>query len=212
MSTPDRRWSITCVVLGAVVAWLVSASSLANGQVFNTDLEVRVSGLPSLMARSHDLSDVLPTSLDTIVHDRSICCGKDSALEDSVAGVDPLSLKDLASKLQGRHLLSDGRPIQVTAEFWPADRINSGALIGALTDKHPPLMAWDGHLYVVYGAVYRWIWVGGGDEGGQSMIVIRKFLLLDTRYSGAHREVEFNRDTDNLSTVQGMLFLQTKLQ
>src|ERR1700722_19127389 len=76
---------------------------------------VHVSGLPTLMARSHDPSDVLLTSLNTIVPDREVCCGKDSALEDSAQRADPTSLQDVAAKLQGRHLLSDGRPIIVTA-------------------------------------------------------------------------------------------------
>jgi len=195
------------VVLG------IGFGCFAYAQVFNTDLEVNVNGLPALMARSHDATDVLPTALDTIFHDRSVCCGKDSALEDSVAAADPESLKDLASNLQGRHLLGDGRPIQVTAEFWPPDAINSGKTISALTDKHALLMAWDSQLYVVYGAVYRWIWVGAGhDEGGQAMTVIRKFLLLDTRFSDSRREVVFTRGTDDANKVQGLLFLQFKPQ
>ena len=163
------------------------------------------------MARSHDLSDVLPTALDTILHDRSICCGKDSALEDNVAAADPLSLKDVASKLQGRHLLGDGRPIQVTAEFWPAAAVNPGKVIGALTDQHALLMAWDSHLYVVYGVVYQWIRVGGDDTGG-ALTVIHKLLLLDTRFSDSRRTVVFNRDTDDLSIVQGLLLVQSKSQ
>lgn len=197
------RW----VVLG------VGLACVAYGQVFNTDLEVKVSGLPALMARSHDATDVLPTALDTIFHDRRVCCGKDSALEDCVAAADPQSLKDLASKLQGRHLLSDGRPIQVTAEFWPPDAINSGKTISALTDKQALLMMWDSHLYVLYGAVYRWVWVGGTTEGGATaMTVIRKFLLLDTRFSDSRREVVFTRGVDDADEVQGLLFLQTKPQ
>ena len=190
---------------------VVGLSCLAYGQVFNTDLEVKVSGLPALMARSHDATDVLPTVLDTIFQDRSVCCGKDSALEDSVAAADPQSLKDLASRLQGRHLLGDGRPIQVTAEFWPPDAVNSGKMISALSDKHALLMAWDSHLYVVYGVVYQWIWVGG-DEGGGAMTVIRKFLLLDTRYSDSRREVVFTRGVEDADKVQGLLFLQFKPQ
>src|SRR5882724_3491807 len=97
---PARRLVLWLVLEGCVVA-----------QVYHPGQEVRVKGLPALIARSHDAADVLMTSLDTIVHDRSLCCGKDSALEDSVAQADPASLKDVAAKLQGRHLLSDGRPV-----------------------------------------------------------------------------------------------------
>jgi len=196
--------------------WVVLGIGLAHfayGQVFNTDLEIKVSGLPALMAWSHDATDVLPTALDTIFHDRSVCCARDSALEDSVAASDPQSLKDVASKLQGRHLLGDGRPVQVMAEFWPPDAINSGKTLSALTDKHALLMAWDSHLYVVYGAVYQWVWVGGDTEGGASaMTVIHKFLLFDTRYSDSRREVVFTRGVDDADKVQGLLFLQFKPQ
>lgn len=198
--------------LAALMALSLSATPLTGGQVFNTDLDVRVSGLSSLMARSSDLSDVLLTSLDTIIHNRSICCGKESALGDSAAGADPRSLSDVASKLQGRHLMGDGRPMQVTAEFWSRDEINSGKVIGALTDKHALLMQWDSHLYVMYGAVYRWVWVGGGgDQGAAAETVIRKFELLDPRFSDYKRNVVFDRDKDDFSKVQGVLFLEYKL-
>ena len=197
------KWVVLCAGLGC----------FAYGQVFDTDLEMKVNGLPSLMARSQDATDVLRTALDTIFHDRSVCCGRDSALEDSVAAADPQSLKDMASKLQGRHLLGDGRPIQVTAEFWPPDAINSGKTIGALTDKHALLMEWDSDLYVVHGVVYRWVWAGGTPEGGAAaMTVVRKFLLMDPRFSDSRREVVFTRGVDDADRVQGLLFLQTKPQ
>ena len=74
-------------------------------------------------------------------------------------------------------------------------------------------MIWDSHLYVVYGVVYRWVWVGGTTEGGATArTVIRKFLLLDTRYSDSRREVVFTRDTNDADKVQGLLFLQFKPQ
>jgi hypothetical protein len=203
----------TFLILAKSVVLGVGLACVAHGQVFDTDLEVKVSGLPALMARSQDATDVLPTALDTIFHDRSVCCGRDSALEDSVAAANPQSLKDVASKLQGRHLLGDGRPIQVTAEFWPPDAINSGKTISALTEKQSLLMMWDSHLYVVYGAVYRWVWVGGTPEGGATaMTVIRKFLLLDTRFSDSRREVVFTRGVDDVEKLQGLLFLQVKPQ
>jgi hypothetical protein len=113
--------------------------------------EVRVDGLPSLMARSHEPSDVLLTSLDTIIHDRSVCCGKDSALEVSLAHADPLSLKDVAAKVQGRQLLSDGRPIMVTADFVEPTAVSAGWLITVFHDKHAVLLEWNSHIYVCFG-------------------------------------------------------------
>jgi len=167
-----------------------------------TDLEVRVSGLPSLMAKSHGLEDVLPTSLDIILHDRSICCGRDSALEDDVARADPRSLKDVASRLQGRHLLGDGRPISVRTEFWPTEAIDGLRVVNTLKENHALLMAWNSHLYVVYGVVYRWVDYSP-DKG--PYCVLRRLLLLDTRFSDSRRTVEYNRETDDPANVQGFL-------
>ncbi len=109
-----------CLVLSCLVA--VSAS---HAQTYFPEQTVRVHGLHSVMARSHDPSDVLLTSLDTILNDREVCCGKDSALEGSALAADPKSLKDIASKLQGRHLLSDGRPIMVTTEYLTPDAVTA---------------------------------------------------------------------------------------
>jgi hypothetical protein len=144
---------------------------------------------------------VLLTSLDTVLHDRSVCCGADSALGDSAEKANPLSPKDVVSKLQGRHLLSDGRPIMVTAEYFEPAAINSGMLIGTLRDKHALLLQWNSHVYVCYGVVYDELY----DENGGLQYSIRNFLLLDTQYSDSRREVVFHRQTDDWSKVQGML-------
>lgn len=181
----------------------------AHGQHTYTPDGVRVSGLPTLMARTHDPSDVLLTSLDTIVQDREVCCGKDSALEDSAQRADPASLQDVAAKLQGRHLLSDGRPIMVTAKYIAPDAINGYMLIETLQQKHAMLMSWKSHLYVLYGVNY----VEDYDrETGTGTDNVRKLLLIDTRYSDSRRTVEFNRDTDDWSKVQGVVWLTSAPQ
>jgi len=187
--------------------------SFVFGQILNQDQEIQVHNLPSLMARSHDPSDVLLTSLDTVFHDREVCCGKDSALEDSASAANPGSLKDVASKLNGRHLLSDGRPIQVKAEYVAPDAMNAANLISMILNQHAALMEWNSHLYVVHGVVYLWMASASGPEGGMSEgTVIHKLLLWDMRYSDSRREVVFNRDTDDTSKIQGLLFLQAELQ
>ena len=61
---------VPCLVLG----------SFSAGQIAYPDQEVRVHHLHALMSVSQDPSYVLLTSLDTILHDKSLCCGKDSAL------------------------------------------------------------------------------------------------------------------------------------
>jgi hypothetical protein len=194
----------TANVLGLCLA----LGGLASGQILNQDNEIQVHDLPSLMARTSHASDVLLTSLDTIFHEHDICCGRDSALVDSAEAADPHSLKDVASKLDGRHLLGDGRPIKVKARYVDIDAMNSGEIVATITSQHAPLMEWDSHIYVVRGVVFFWAAYGGGEQGYTPVAVIRKFLLLDTRYSDSRREVVLDRETADLKKVQGMLFVQ----
>ena len=61
---------------------------------------------------------------------------------------------------------------------------------------------------MLYGAIYD----QAVYSDGSITYVIRKLLLLDTRFSDSRREVTFNRDTDDLSKVQGVLFVQAARQ
>ncbi|MGP0019404.1 MAG: hypothetical protein ACLPHP_12605 [Candidatus Sulfotelmatobacter sp.] len=193
---------------GSLLLMLVSCFAFGQknpgGQVYRTNEEVRVPQLPALMARSHNLSDVLLTSLDIVFHDPGICCGKDSALEDRAPAADPLSLNDVASRVQGKQVLSDGRAIQITAEVLPdAPGIDiSSRIVGSLLDKHAMLMMWNSHLYVLYGAVFDAV-----ANGRSSQFMIHRLFLVDPRYSGQRREQTFNRDTDDWSKVEGILLL-----
>jgi hypothetical protein len=143
--------------------------------------------------------------LEIIFNDKEVCCGKNSALEDSVQSSDPKSLKDIASKLQGRHLLSDGRPITVTTEYLTPDQVNAGHLIYMIAANHAPLMMWNSHLYVVYGVTYVET-VDNSD--GSIAYAVHKFLLQDVRFSDSRRSVSFDRLTEDPTKVQGVLFLQ----
>ena len=204
-----RIWAYRAATL--VIAWGVIGSCLSVGcfaQIYSPDQEVRISDLPLLTAKSKNASDVLATSVEMILRDRKVCCGRNSALEDSVQAADPKSLQDVAKKLQGRHLLSDGRPIMVTAEYVPAASVNSGQLIRTLTEKHALLMEWNSHLYVVYGVVYDQ--TVNQDSG--IMNAIHKFLLLDTRFSDERRDVSFDRLKDDWGKVQGLLMLKAAPQ
>jgi hypothetical protein len=198
-----RFWA-TAKLLGLCLV----LSGFASGQILNVDNEIQVHALPSLMARTPHSSDVLLTSLDTVFHNHEICCGRDSALRDSAEAADPHSLKDVASKLDGRHLLGDGRPIKVNAKYVNTDAMNSSEIITTIANQHAPLMEWNSHIYVVRGVVFFWAAYGGGDQGYTPVTVVRKFLLWDTRYSDSRREVVFDRETEDLSKVQGLLFLQ----
>ena len=188
---------------GCVVAAYLAVYCLAYGQASKPDQEVRVHDLPSLTARSTQASDVLATSLEIVFNNKEVCCGKNSALEDSVQSSDPKSLKDIASTLQGRHLLGDGRPIMVTAEYLTPNQVTAGHLIYMLTEKHAPLMVWNSHLYVVDGMTYV-----TGLSHGAIVYFLHEFLLQDSRFSDSRREVSFDRVTEDAGKVQGLLFLQ----
>jgi len=181
---------------------------LAYGQASYPDQEIHVHDLPALTARSTHASDVLAVSLEIVFNDKEVCCGKNSALEDSVQSCDPKSLKDIGSKLQGRHLLSDGRAVTVTAEYLTPDQVSAGHLIYMLAANHPPLMLWNSHLYVVKGMSYA---ENIDNESGVSYLT-HKFFLQDTRFSDSRREVTFDRVIEDAGKVQGLLFLRAALQ
>jgi hypothetical protein len=200
-----------------IFVFLIFVSSLAHGQeegnpsVFLPNQEVRVANLPPLTAPSTSTSAVLATALETIFHDKTVCCGKDSALEDGVLYAtqsDPVSLKELSDKLRGKHRLSDGRPIAVEAEYFPQGSIYANLIVRTLLDQHAQLIQWKSHLYVLYGAIF--------DEtrysSGVREYAIHKLFLLDPRFSDQRREIVFNRDTDDWEQVQGLLTVAVSRQ
>ena len=190
------------VMLLAFVSGLAYAQDVPQSYtVFHANQELRVKPLRSLTARSHDPVDVLLTSLDTVFNDRTICCGRESALEDRADSADPRSLKEIVAAVQGRHLLSDGRPIEISADLTPSSDVGTALrIVNSLLGQHAMLMVWNSHLYVLYGAIY--------DEAistDSRQVSIHKLLLLDTRFSDSRREVVFNRDADDWDSVQGVL-------
>jgi hypothetical protein len=197
--------TVIAFVLKLLLAFAVLAS-LAFAQLVNQEQELEVRNLPTLMARSHDPMDVLLTSLDMILHDHDVCCGKDSALVDSLEAADPKSLKDIAGRLQGRHLLSDGRPIMVTTNYLSPTEVNAGVLTTQILNQHPAIMEWNSHLYVVHGVAYYWV----SDGQGGSYPELLKLFLTDTRYSDTRREVTLTRGTDDFDKVQGILYVDFK--
>jgi hypothetical protein len=198
--------------LAELATFLLFAFVVCQSQSLSPDQVIQVHNLPSLVARTPHSSDVLMTSLDTIFHDRDVCCGKDSALEDSVQAADPKSLKDVASKIQGRHLLSDGRPIMVNTTYLTPDQVSAAALITMMSKDRAAVMEWNSHIYVLYGMVFLWTESYGAEGGNVPLTEIHKLLLWDTRYSDSRREVVFNRETDDPKTIQGLLFAETKME
>jgi len=63
-------------------------------------------------------------------------------------------------------------------------------------------MVWSGHLYVVDGVIFdEWRSCDG------SMYMIKKLLLVDTRFSDQRRYVSFDRQTDDWGKVTELLSL-----
>jgi hypothetical protein len=204
----DKRMARSGFLLAACC---VAASCLAicceayGQQVAYPEQEVRISDLPALTARSPHAVEVLETSLEILFNDKEVCCGKNSALEDTLESADPKSLKDIASRLQGRHLLSDGRAIMVTTEYLMPDQVNAGHLITMIRNQHAALMIWNSHVYVLYGVTY----VGTVDySSNETAYAVHKFLLQDVRFSDSRRAVTFDRLTEDASKAQGLLFVQ----
>jgi hypothetical protein len=141
--------------------------------------------------------------LEIVLHNKEVCCGKNSALEDVAlyaALSSSVSLKELCAKLQGRHLLSDGRPILVNAEYVQQNSVNAGLIVSSLRDQHAILLEWRSNVYVLYGAIFD----GTRDTGtGVEVYAIHKLLLLDPRFSDQRRVTEFDRDTDDWEKVGG---------
>jgi hypothetical protein len=194
---------------GLVLVSIAAAPAFAQEETSYVypNQEVRIANLPSLTAPSTNPSAVLATAVETILHDKGVCCGKDSALEDAVRS-NPPSLKELSVKLQGRHVLSDGRHVMVNAEYVPQSSITSDRMIGALLEQHAPLIEWKSHLYVLYGAIFDKTLY----STGRAQFAIRKLFLRDPRFSDERSEVEFNRGADDWGKIEGFMTLSVVRQ
>ena len=196
---PKYRGLLLCLIVSALFGQDVSP----DYPTLRPNQEIRVADLPRLTARSRDRSGVLLTSLDIIFHNHEICCGRDSALEDSAQQADPRSIKDIVAKLQGRHLLSDGRPITVNVTDMMPYSPNPTAIVDALSKNQALLLMWNSRLYVLVGTLYD---ESMGQDGAR-IDTINKFYLVDTRYSDGRRDVTFTRTKDDWNDVQGLLLL-----
>lgn len=202
------RLKFSLAVLASLLI-LIFCSPAANGQtegqsyVIHPDQEVQVASLPLIVADSSSDADLLTASVATAVMNPEICCGRKSALADQVGTVTRFSLEELGAKLRGKHDLDNGESIVIRDEYWPGAGVNAEKIVGTLQAQRPFLMTWNGHLYVLYGAVFdQYVY----DDGG-IMHVIEKLLLLDPRFDDDRRYVTFNRQTDDWSKVSGLLSL-----
>jgi hypothetical protein len=192
------------------IALLLLTSSFVHAQDtpapnrYLPNQEIRVSGLPVQTATARDPAAVLAAALETIFHDPQVCCGNKSALQGAVLSADPLSFKDLSTRLQGKYDLDDGRHITVTADYVPASSITSSALLLPLLKNQASLVEWKSHLYVLYGAFYDEI----HDSDEARIFEIHTLYLLDPRFSDARRETTFARKNVDSNELQALLVLK----
>jgi hypothetical protein len=196
------------ILLCLVISMLYGQEVYPGYPLIRTNQEIRIPDLPRLTARSRDRSGVLLTSLDIIFHNHEICCGRDSALEDSAQQADPRSIKDIVAKIQGRHLLGDGRPITVNVTDMMPYSPNPTAIVDALAKKQALLLMWNSRLYVMAGVLYDESYY----QDGTRTDTVNKFYLLDTRYTDGRRDVTFTRLKDDWNDVQGLLLLSFSTQ
>ncbi len=201
-----KPYALEGLVLFVVAACLAYAQGDVPGDTivwFHPNQEVRIRDLPTLTASSDKASAISAVALEIVLSDKAVCCGKGSVLEDAVLSDFP-SLKDLGAMVEGRHLLSDGQPIAIHAEYVPQTSVNSGVnIVNALQDQHAALIEWKSHVYVLYGATFN----ETRYSSGRRQYAISKLFLLDPRFSDQRRELEFNRETDDWGKVQGVLTL-----
>ena len=190
-------------LLLVIVACAASAAAqdVPGGWVLTRpNQEMRITSLSAIVADSRSASDVMVADVAIALMDPEVCCGRKSALEDSVRGA---SLKDLGENLRGKHYLDSGESIVVTDHYWPAANVHAEEIVNLLANQQPLLMDWDGHLYVVYGAEFdEYAYSSGGRAD-----IIKKLLLVDTRYSGRRRYLSFDRQNDDWGKVTGLLAL-----
>jgi hypothetical protein len=145
--------------------------------------------------------------LEIVVHDKAVCCGKDSDLADAAVYAEvsnPLSLQELSGKLQGRHLSSDGRAIVVNSEYVSESGITADFIVRTLLEQRALLFEWKGHVYVLYGSLFNEV----RDYSGAREFTVVRLFLIDPRFSDERREVVFDRESDDLKKVQGILGLR----
>lgn len=193
-----------CTLLLITVCCCLKAAGQWEGceSVFLPNQLLRTAASPAVVAASKSKPDVMTASVATAVIDPAVCCGPNSALVDRVELANGRSLTVLGEKLRGKHYLDTALSIVVTDQYWPVASVRAEDIISSLMAQHPLLMVWSGHLYVVDGVIF--------DESrscNSHMYVIKKLLLVDTRFSDRRRYVSFDRQTDDWGKVTELLAL-----
>ena len=194
----------------SVCIWVCFVAAVCGAQYRSTPKEMQVSNMHFVSAGfSHPIAE-LSAALETMLANPDICCGKKSSLVDVVAACESCSLRELGTKLAGRHVLPDGRPFLVSADYepksttGPADPVVPKILL-SIHAQHPLLLRLDSHLYVIYGVTYTE--AVPADNQGAGLDTIEKLQLFEP---ATGKSMVFDRTKDDWSKVEGVLTLTTE--
>lgn len=134
-----------------------------------------------------------------------IDCDHYSSVLMSLESVPAGSLHDTALKVNGTSCLTTEGSVRIGMRFIPKEDIRSEYVLQCLVDRQPMLFEWKHNIYVLYGMIYDQQ-VGGG-ENYSTYYVVRKFLLIDPRYSNQRRFVSFVPPQDKMNDVSGAAIL-----
>lgn len=199
---PPRGVATSFLLFGIIL--LISQFSFSQGGTVTTAPFQKVEVIvPYVLATTTTEADVLAATLATAVRDTTICCGKDSDLHDAVYAADARSLSRVGERLRGKYRHSDGSAFSLADKYWPGYAVRAEDIIASLSAQRPLIIRWDDRLCVLYGAVFDL----NKYQDGTEVRVVRKFLLIDTRYAGDKRYVEFDRQKDDFGKMTEFLSL-----
>lgn len=157
---------------------------------------------------SKDASAPLQAALATIFQNPELCCGPNSSLENAAATSATVSTGELAAKLEGRHVLSDGRTFVVKADLIQPATMNVTQVVAPLKENRTVLMQWNSRWYLLIGADFEeWVY-----DSGRRDYSIHKLRLLDFSNPSAPKEAVFDRQKDDWAKVQGLMLLSAAPQ
>jgi hypothetical protein len=175
-----------------VSAPLTTAQDCVPSFVVHPNQEVVVHNMRLSAATQASSEAALAAALESVFNNPSVCCGRQSTFADTEVAGNP-SLQELSKKLGGRHTLTDGRPLAITAEFYSASTITAADLISLLRNNSHMLTEWNGQVYVLRGVTFD----DKVYSDGSHDYFLRKLLLFDPSRDSTSHKTSFTRGEDD---------------
>ncbi len=198
------RYALVLLCLLLAFATIAAQDTSYPSLVVHPNQEVTVKNLHLKLARWPGETAALAGALETILDFPQLCCGRNSSIPALPASARSNSLQEIAAKLNGKHVLSDGRPVFVAAHYFSASAITSHQIVAFLMENQALLVQWDSHFFVLSGAVFDDKVYSDGNRD----IILRKLRLFDPDATAAAHEITFDREKDQWSEVQGFLLIK----